>query len=172
MFGQTLAVNYWNATAPIGWEPLPTAAELTPAPQSAPDLPPDPFRITQEFDAFMPERLAAAKLRGFVEDFNGRVLTSDPGLIRLRIGVPAGYKESTGGSGIFGWLRNRGIPSVPRGQEPIELELHVKKPNPSQARLNVVVAFSPLKDYPPANNQTWRDRCDQLHVMLRRYLGT
>jgi eukaryotic-like serine/threonine-protein kinase len=172
MYGQTLSVNYWEATAPIGWEALPTAVDLTPPARSAPNLPTDPFRITHEFDAFMPERLAAAKLRGFVEDMGGQVLASEPGLIRLRIGVPLGYKETKKGSGLFGWFRNIGKPTVPRGQEPVELELHMEKPNPSQPRLNVLVAFRPLKDYPPPNAHNWRDRCEKLNTMLRQYLGT
>jgi hypothetical protein len=52
------------------------------------------------------------------------------------------------------------------------LELFMDKPNPSQARLNVLVAFRPLKDYPPPNALNWRDRCDKLNAMLRQYLGT
>ena len=174
MFGQGLGENIWAATAPKGWEPaMPIAEELRPALVAQIKSKPDPFRITHEFAAFMPERLAAAKLRGFVEDLGGQVLASEPGLIRMRVGVPAGYKElQPGGSGILNWFRVRRQPSVTRGQEPIELELHVEKPNPSQPCLSVVVAFCPLKEYPPANASNWRARCDKLHHMLRQYMGT
>ncbi len=172
MYGRSLGVDYWQITAPVGWEPLPTAVEFTPPARPGLNIAPDPLRIIHEFDAFMPERLAAAKLRGFVEDLGGQVLASEPGLIRMRIGVPQGYKESTGGSGLFGWFRNMSKPSVPCGQEPIELELHMEKPNPSQPLLNVLVAFRPMKDYPPPNPHNWRDRCEKLNAMLRQYLGT
>ncbi len=171
MFGQAVGENIWDATAPAGWEPpLATAEDYQFAEQAGPA---DPFRLVYEFEAFMPERLAAAKLRGFVEDLGGQVLASDPGLIRMWLGVPAGYREApAGGSGLFNWLRTMRRPSVPRGQEPIELELHVEKPDPSLPRLSVVVALCPLKDYPPSSPRTWRERCDKLHSMLRQYLGT
>src|ERR1700722_5861237 len=172
-YGRTVSINYWEGTAPVGWEELPTAAECTPPARSGLKLPPDPFRITHEFEAYMPERLAAAKLRGFVDDMGGQVLASEPGLIRLWIGVPQGYKESSNGNekGVLGWFRNIGKPTVPKGQEPIEVELYMDKPNPSVPRLSVVVAFRPLKDYPPPNMHNWRDRCDQLNTKLRQYLG-
>ena len=168
-YGKSLGMDYWEMTAPKDWESLPTANELTPPARQGLDLPKDPFRITHEFEAFMPERLAAAKLRGFVEDMGGEVLASEPGLIRLRIGVPQGYKSSR--SGIFGWIRNIAKPNIRRGQEPIELELMMEKPNPSLSRLSVVVAFRPLKDYPPLSVNHWRDRCDKINTMLRQYLG-
>jgi serine/threonine protein kinase len=172
MYGKALGVNYWELTAPPGWDALPTAAELTPPARSALKLPPDPYRITREFEAFMPERLAAAKLRGFVEDLGGEVLASEPGLIRLRIGTPAGYKQTSGGSGLFGWFRNISKPGVQRGQEPIEMDLYMDKPNPSVPRLSVLVTFRPLKDFPPRNLRDWQDRCDKVNYMLRQYLGT
>ena len=171
LYGKTVSMDYWEMTAPKSWESLPTASELTPPSRPGLDLKKDPFQITHEFEAFMPERLAAAKLRGFVEDLGGEVLASEPGLIRLRIGAPPGYKDSPTGSGLFGWFRNIAKPGFPRGQEPIELELMMEKPNPSLSRLSVVAAFRPLKGCQPPNVNHWRDRCDKLNTMLRQYLG-
>ncbi len=173
MFGAALGQDLWTATAPAGWEEeLPVAIECTPPARGAPDLPLDPYRVTHEFDAFMPERLAAAKLRGFVEDLGGEVLASEPGLIKMRLGLPAGYKEIPAtGSGILNWFRAIRQPVVPSGQEPIEIDLHVEKPDPSQPRLRVLVACRPMKDYPPTSASVWRERCSNLHAMLRRYLG-
>ena len=172
VFGQAVGEDYWVATAPAGWEPpLPMAEAFTPPAMPAPNLPADPYKVTHEFEVFMPERLAAAKLRGFVEDLGGEVMASEPGLIRMRLGVPPGYKEKNArGSGFFGWFRSR-KPSVARGQEPIELELHMEKPSPSLPRLSVMAAFRPLDDYQPDNPCMWRTRCDKLNAMLRQYLG-
>ncbi|MBM3979891.1 MAG: serine/threonine protein kinase [Planctomycetes bacterium] len=173
MFGRALGFDLWTATAPAGWEPVAEECE----PEAAPEPPPralpkptDPFHVIEAFEAFLPERLAAAKLRGFVEDFAGEVLASEPGLIRLRVGVPAGYKELKQGSGIFGWFGAR-RPAVARGQEPIEIELHMEKPDPSQPRLHVMVSFRPLRDYPPRDCGQWQARCDKLNTVLRQYLG-
>jgi serine/threonine protein kinase len=168
-YGRSLGVDYWAETAPAGWEP-PRMAELEEVPLCELTQPSDPFHVLRAFEAFLPDRMAAAKLRGFVEDFGAEVLASEPGLIRMRIGVPEGYKESNPGSGIFGWFTAR-RPSVPRGQEPIEVELHMEKPDPSQPRLSVLVAFRPLKDYPPKDQYNWHARCDKVNAMLRQYLG-
>ena len=175
MVGRAFNEPLWEATAPPGWEDLPMAEE---ADDTVPLPPPprrssNPFEIAHEFEAFMPERLAAAKLRGFIEDLNGVVLESEPGLIRMRVGVPPGYKEpAPGGSAVIGWLSGIRRPPVGRGQEPIELELQMEKRDPSQPRLSVVVAFRPLKDYQPRDADQWETRCDKLHTMLRAYLGT
>jgi serine/threonine protein kinase len=173
MYGRALGADVWAATEPAGWQPHTRAVEVTPLPRAADQHPFDPYRITHEFEASMPERLAAAKLRGFVEDLGGQVLASEPGLIRLRLGMPAGYEQpqSATGSGLFRWFRSAAKPTVARGQEPIEMELHMQKPDPSQPRLSVVVAFSPLKEFPPHDPRYWRSRCDKLNAILRQYLG-
>jgi serine/threonine protein kinase len=170
-YGSALGMDFWTATAPLGWEPpLPLAENYTPAPRPGLGLPRDPYQITHEFDANVPERLAAAKLRGFVEDLRGEFLSSEPGLIRIRLGPPAGPKPA-GGTGLFGWLRGTASPGGPPGQEPVELALHLNKPHPSQSRLNVVVHFHPVKGRPPANAAAWRARCDKINTLLRQYLG-
>jgi hypothetical protein len=88
----------------------------------------------------------------------------------MRIGLPQGYKEQKQGSGILGWLAAR-RPTVQRGQEPIELELQMEKPDPNQSRLRVVVEFRPMKDYPPRDRLSWHARCEKLNTLLRQYLG-
>lgn len=171
-YGNAIGRDIWEETAPVGWEPMPTAVALTPPAIAATNLPPDPYQIVHEFEATMPERMAAAKLRGFVDDYGGQVLASEPGLIRMRLGVPEGYKEKKpGGSAIISWFRSMSQPTVPVGQEPIELELHMEKPDPGQPRLAVVVSFRPMRDYPPTSVRKWQDRCDKLNDILRQYLG-
>lgn len=171
-FGRVIGENIWEDTAPPDWQPAVRRSQIVQRvtrAEEAQKSTPDVYRVGEAFEIAMPERLAAAKLRGFVEDLGGHVLTSEPGVIVLRLGVPEGYKPApAGGSSIFGWLRR---PTVTRGQEPIEVELRMEKPNPSLARLRVDVAYRPLKEFQPANLTTWRDRCDKLHTVLRQYLG-
>jgi serine/threonine protein kinase len=174
-FGRAIGENIWEQTTPAGWTPSPprptppTASGV----QKPPATVPDPFRVSQQFSAFMPERLAAAKLRGFVEDIGAEVLASEPGLIRLRVGLPAGYQEKpVTGSSILNWISALRRPTVQPGREPIAVELHLERPDPTQPRLNVVVAFGPVKDYPPRDRTAWHTRCDKLYMMLRQYLGT
>ena len=47
----------------------------------------------------------------------------------------------------------------------------MEKPDPSQPRMSVVVAFRPLKDYPPQDRSHWHAGCDKVNAMLRQYLG-
>jgi eukaryotic-like serine/threonine-protein kinase len=171
-FSRALNVDLWATTVPPGWEAPPSrlAEEIVDPELQTDQKPADPFHVTHEFEAFLPERLAAAKLRGFVEDFGGEVLASEPGMIRMRLGMPEGYREQKEGSGIFGWFAAR-RPAVPRGQEPIEIELQLEKPDPNTPRLYVVAAFRPLKDYLPKDVHHWESRCDKLHTALRQYLG-
>lgn len=173
-FDKAGGTQFWDDTCPMAEEESSKVVIRHPTPMArpAPDLPDDPFLLSCEFEVVLPERLAAAKLRGFVEDLGGQVLTSDPGLIRLRLGLPSGYQETPStGSSLFGWISTRRKPAVTQGQEPIEIDLHLNKPDPSQVQLNVLVSFRPLREYTPVNPMQWRTRCEKIHDMLRRYLG-
>jgi serine/threonine protein kinase len=173
MYGDAVGEDFWTATAPEGWEPtLPIADPFTPPPRTAPNLPLDPYQISHEFNSFLPEGLVAAKIRGFVDDLQCEVLASEPGIIRMRYGAPSTHQEAPAtGSTILNWFRTVRKPQIISGQEPIELELTLKKPHPGQARLHVVVACRPMKQYPPTCPRTWRSRCDKINTMLRQYLG-
>jgi eukaryotic-like serine/threonine-protein kinase len=173
MYGAAVGEDFWTATAPEGWEPpLPMADLYTPPARPAPDLPADPYRISHEFHSFIPERLVAAKIRGFVDDLKGEVLESEPGLIRLRLGVPSTHQDAPAtGSTILSWFRTARKPVVVSGHEPIEMEMTLAKPDPTQVRMQVVVAFRPMKEYPPTCPRTWRSRCDTINTMLRQYMG-
>jgi serine/threonine protein kinase len=174
MYGTALGENFLSATAPAGWEPpLPIAEPFTPAPRAAPHLPLDPYQINHEFSATIPERLVAAKIRGFVDDLQGEVLASEPGLIRLRFGLPGNHQDAPAtGSTILSWFRTTRKPVVTSGHEPIEMEMLLAKPDPTQSRLHVVVAFRPMKEYLPTCPQIWRTRCDRINTMLRQYMGS
>lgn len=176
MYGHALGERLWEQTAPGDWEPAALSGSRKGLPLDEPlaeEIPDDPFRFEHRFEIVIPERLAAAKLKGFVDDIGGEVLASEPGLIRMRVGVPRNFKPCapTNSSGLIGWLSNLRRPTVPKGQEPIEIELHMEKPDQNQNRLHVVTAFSPLKEFPPHESSGWRTRCDKLNTMLRQYLG-
>ncbi|HJZ58450.1 MAG TPA: hypothetical protein VKE74_26145, partial [Gemmataceae bacterium] len=175
-YGRAARENIWERTAPADWTPTQRSVVNRALPgdpeRGVPQPEENPYRLSHTFEVSIPERLAAAKLRGFMEDVGGQVLASEPGLIRMRVGVPKGFKEvPAGGSNLFRWVSTLRKPSVSRGQEPVEIELHMEKPDPAQPRLSVVVAFGPLKEYMPREPGAWRARCDMLHTMLRQYLG-
>ena len=102
----------------------------------------------------LPERLAAAKLRGFVEDVGGEVVASEPGLIRVRVGLPAGYQEPAEKPAAAASCSAGSRPSAaagrPAGRSRSRSNCSMEKPDP-KPRLRVVVAFRPLKEYLPDN---------------------
>jgi serine/threonine protein kinase len=175
-FGKAVGIDCWEATAPSGDNPprRPISDEIvecTLAEEPAAPSVADPFVLSDSFEAMMPDRLAAVKLRGFIEDVGGEAVASEPGLIRVRIGMPARYKEPVekpSGSRILSWFATGRPPAVIRGQEPIEIDLQMDKLDPN--RVQVVVTFRPLKGYVPDNRKWWNERCEGLYTMLRRYL--
>jgi serine/threonine-protein kinase len=111
-------------------------------------------------EAWMPERIAIVKLRGFVHDAGGEVVESVPGLIKVRLG---GRKTPVSTS--FSWL---GLGR--RSSGPIDVELHLQHAHPNEPnRLTVHVLFRP--SHPRLlGDKNWRARCSQVFVELRAYL--
>ena len=68
----------------------------------------------------MPERLAVVKLRGFIEDMQAKPVESEPGLIRVQLDMPQGWKEpnerAQSTSAILGWLSNNRAPTSNLGE--------------------------------------------------------
>jgi len=125
------------------------------------------------FEANLPEKLAALKLRGFIEDVQGKVIESEPGLIRVRVEMPSGYREAaprSGGSGVFAFISGviRSTPTAPRGQEPIEIELKMEKR--AGSKVAVLVAFRPLAAFMPVDEKVWAERCEAYYGHLRKFI--
>ncbi len=133
----------------------------------------DKFVLSDRFEAMLPERLAAAKLRGFIEDANGLAVASEPGFIRVRLELPAGWKEpsappNASKSGLMNFFSSLRVPSVPRGKEPIEVDLQMQKLDTD--RVAVLVTFRPLRWYLPDDRDAWNARCEGYYSVLREYL--
>jgi serine/threonine-protein kinase len=117
----------------------------------------DPNTLSFQMEAWMPESIAIVKLKGFSHDYDGEIVESVPGLIRVRVG---------GGSGRGGlaWL------GINRRFGPMWVELHLHQIDPLRGnRLFIQVLFRPqyasqLKD------SAWRERCTQMFIELRAYL--
>lgn len=177
-YGRALGVDVWAETAPVGYAagPRPVARSKS---SSIVDctLVETPkgtggggggCTLFDRFEALLPPRMAAAKLKGFVDDVGGTVLESEPGLIRMQVALPPGYRDASTRSGLFAWLSAARQPTVRTGEEPIEVLLHMQKLDPN--RVEVRVSFHPLPEYPPQNPAAWQERCEQLYNVLRMYL--
>jgi serine/threonine-protein kinase len=130
------------------------AGSATAAPSPGRDQAVLPFQM----EAWMPERIAIMKLRGFVHDAGGEVVESVPGLVRVRFGS----RKASGST--LAWFGLR------RASNTIDLELYLHTLDPNQEnRLTVQVLFRP--SHPSLlSDREWRQRCTQIFVELRSYL--
>jgi eukaryotic-like serine/threonine-protein kinase len=114
-----------------------------------------PFHL----EAWMPERVAIMKLRGFVHDAGGEVLESLPGLIKVRLGSRKAPVKSS-----LAWLglgRRMGI---------VDIELQLQHDHPDdENRLTVHCLFRPSHRR-MLHNHDWQLRCSRIFIELRAYL--
>jgi serine/threonine-protein kinase len=151
----------------------PTAAVL-PAPAAAPAAPPppapatalpasDPATMAFHLEAWMPERIAAYKLRGFIQDANGEVLENIPGRIRVRLG----------GKGCLYALPDRGLlASIGLGRRscPIDMELRLQRTEGARDnQLRITVLLRP-QNTDLSQDASWRELCNRIFCDLRGYL--
>lgn len=174
-FSKAVGFDLWAETAPAGSDSDEDVVECQvagPEPAASFQSPEDKFVLSDRFEGLLPEKLAAVKLRGFIEDAGGHVEASEPGLVRVRFGLPQGWKEPIErpktSSGLFGWLSGTRPVAVVPGREPIEVDLQMQKLDPN--RVAVLVSFRPLKWYLPIELRGWQARCEDLYGVLRRYL--
>jgi serine/threonine-protein kinase len=123
----------------------------------------DPHSVVHRLNAWMPERVAVYKLRGFVDDVGGEVVESVPGLIRVRLGGRGSLYQASG-QGPLSWLglgRRAGL---------IDMELHLERSDPARECLLHITVTIRSANGDGALNLEWRDRCNQIFCDLRAYL--
>ncbi len=167
-FSRGVGWDCWEASAPADYTPPePTQIQVSAMPQQAADDVDDRFILSDMLEACLPEKLAAIKLRGFIEEVRGQVLESEPGLIRVRLELPPGWKEPSSRSGVFSFLSGAHRP-MRRGHEPIEVTLKMEKID--STRVAVLVDFRPMKQYMPSDPELWLQRCEAYYSVLRKYI--
>ncbi|MFO0936443.1 MAG: serine/threonine-protein kinase [Gemmataceae bacterium] len=171
-FEQAACIRFWDESEPSAelladMPPPDSVVRIVVSAEQTTSASPltDRFTLSDEFEANLSERLAAAKLRGFTEDIGGNVLESDPGFIRMHLGAPNKAKSR---SAIMNWLSTFRGGGVEKGKEPIELCLTLSRIDP--CRVNVRACFTPLIDYMPEDNKLWRERCESVYDIMRQYL--
>ena len=159
-----LQERYETALA-IGDMGLPDAPHLQDSESAyAPATYCDPTTLMFQLEAWMPESIAAMKLRGYAHDMGGEVVESVPGMIRLRLGAGAGMKGKKSGIMSLSWL------GFGRRTGPIALELHLHLVDAQRgSRLFIQVVFRP-HSVNQLNDPVWRERCTGLFIELRAYL--
>ncbi len=122
----------------------------------------DPMAVVHQIEAWMPEKIATYKLRGFIQDVGGELLESSPGLIKMRLGS----------NGCVYVVPARGLSWLGIGRRPtIDVELRLQRSeggNGNQLRITVVFRASSGNDMNAES--PWRAVCNQIFVDLRGYL--
>jgi serine/threonine-protein kinase len=125
---------------------------------AAPD---DPHALLLSFKAWLPEKVAQIKLRGYCHDFHGEVLESQPGLIRVRLPGRARHRSHTG---PLAWL------GLARKPHHTMLELRLIQDEAEQENLLTVEARFRPDDGSAFRDTRWRARCVHHFINLRGYL--
>jgi serine/threonine-protein kinase len=161
--GQALGTDLWGSTAPSSAADtqysMPMAEELPPAPAPAPA---DANSLVRQLEAWMPDRIAVVKLGGFLEDLGGRLMGTEPGLLRARFAPPPVPKPAN----LFGKL----FATPPPAGDGIALDLNLDKPNPAESRLVVTAVFRVPGGGRPKDPPTWAARCEQIYREMQKYL--
>jgi serine/threonine-protein kinase len=119
----------------------------------------DPTTVVFQLQAWMPEKVAATKLEGFIHDVGGKLVENAAGCIKVHLGGKGStYKVPRSRLSWFGLDSGHSI----------ELELQMeygRNGNPSHLSMNVVFRFLGRT---LVNN--WRGVCNQIFCDLRAYL--
>jgi serine/threonine protein kinase len=138
-------------------KPLTTA----PKPAVQPD-PVDPGAVVYQLEAWMPQAIAIRKLRGFIDDVGGEVISNGPGLIRVRLGGPVSIYQFPGRKSSWFRLGHR--------SDKIELELRMKQADPDRQNLLHITVSIRSADGDPMLGPGWRTSTDRVFCDLRGYL--
>ncbi len=167
-FSRGVGWDCWEASMPADYiPPEPKQIQVSATPEKAIDDIDERFILSDTLEACLPEKLAAIKLRGFIEEVHGNVVESEPGLIRVRLELPPGWKEPSSRSGVFSFLSGAHRP-MRRGHEPIEVSLKMEKVDSN--RVAVLVDFRPMKQYMPSDPELWLQRCEAYYSVLRKFI--
>jgi serine/threonine-protein kinase len=123
----------------------------------------DPNAVVHHIEAWMPEKVAVYKLRGFIDDVGGQLVENVPGRIRVRLGG-RGSIYQVPGQGPLSWLglnRRGGV---------VDMELVLGRSSPSQQSLLLITVIMRPPEPGVAASVPWRSRCNEIFCDLRGYL--
>jgi serine/threonine-protein kinase len=163
-----LAKRYENAT---GLQFLETTMVATPSGimrlgQPEEDPKDTANAVVHEIEAFMPEKIAAIKLRGYVDDVGGEMVESVPGMIRFRFGQSGcRYQVPAVKRGALSWL---GFGSK---NQLIDVELRMRKVEGGQAnQLKITLLIRAAGVDQPPQTKEWQTCCAHIYKDLKAYL--
>jgi serine/threonine-protein kinase len=126
----------------------------------------DPKAVIHQLEAWMPQKIALYKLRGFVHDAGGDVIESVPGKIHVKLDGTG----RTGGTARPGAPRKGALSFLGIGRPPvIDVELHLEQIDPAKGNLHITVVLR-VPGRNANDDPLLHARCDQIFCDLRAYL--
>jgi serine/threonine-protein kinase len=151
-------------TAPPSPPRVALSAQTNTPPATAVSPVADAMAVVHHLEAWMPEKIAAYKLRGFVNDVGGEVVESVPGKIQVRLGGRGSVYAVPRAAGTFSWL------GLGRRAGAIDVELRLHRTDPQREnQLHIAVIFRSTGTDLNAD-LAWRKLCTQIFCDLRGYL--
>lgn len=123
----------------------------------------DLHAVQKRVEAEMPEVMAVLKVKGFIADQGGEVVSSEPGLIRVLL--PAVAEKS---SGVFGWMSRSKTTTSSKRCGGTDMELRMERPDPT--RPGHLAITMTLRCGGGLVTPEWRNRCNQITKDLQAYL--
>ena len=148
--------------------PVVSASPATPIPPQPPSPAPfapisyDPLAVVHHLEAWMPEKIATYKLRGFITDVGGELVENVPGRIRVRLGG-RGCVYSLPSRGTLSWI------GIGRKNADIDMELRLQRAEQRVNQLHITVLLKPTQG-DLSGDLSWRGLCNQIFCDLRGYL--
>ncbi|HLJ95253.1 MAG TPA: serine/threonine-protein kinase [Gemmataceae bacterium] len=129
----------------------------------------DPDTVTYHLEAWMPESVAAVKLRGFLDAAGGEAVESVPGRVRVCLRWRSIVRPVAPARGLWPLL-GFGKPAAVLAFDRAQMDVHFQKAAAASGRLNLTVQLRGVEGIPPEAAAEWRDWCDRLHRELKAYL--
>jgi serine/threonine-protein kinase len=177
-----------SASSPTAPAPAPTPAAAPARPAVQPAAPPpaepargavataaprigpmDPTTNVYHLEACMPETIAMLRLRGFTQDQGGTVISSAPGIMRVRMSIkPPSARPVNWGVSSWQEHSENTLRSAEAGL--VEMELHLTRKDPAQPNRIAITLVLRLRNRSIPAGVEWRNRCKQIHQDLQAYL--
>jgi serine/threonine-protein kinase len=165
LFGQVLGISIWDENEVMAEVAAPDGEPVNG--NGSKDENVDRFRL----EAWMPQSIAAFKLRGFVDE-RGEVSDSAPGYLKVRLRKPG--RVVVADPRPTGLLSRLGIGKKPESHQEIELvdvEMFMESPDGSKPnKLLVAVELHPPEVRSTEEALRWFDWCKQIQIDLAAYL--
>jgi serine/threonine-protein kinase len=165
LYGTAVGQKLWKES-----EPLPPVLPVTGNLSAVREGADHPNASIYQLEAWMPEQVAAVKLRGFLKDLGGEVMESVPGLIRVRLKRWHRVPAPAPAPGLWAWLGLAKTGPTPEF-DPVDMDVSMHKATGQErGRLLITVRLRPAADHRLVADNNWRSWCDQIQRDLSAYL--